>query len=92
MPDLEYYGVDTAAEVINNVSKAHASVSRYHFSVSDLTKNPLPTGMDLIFSRDSLQHLVLTQVWILGVDATECIHWLMEGWRGFRARKIWNLH
>ena len=63
LPRLEYHGYDAAAEVVERVAHAHNQTQRFRFSVADLTQpGSLPTGMDLIFSRDALQHLALPQV------------------------------
>lgn len=59
---LEYTGVDVVDTVIKANAFAYANITNVHFHLADLTKDDLPGGADLIFSRDALQHLSLVQV------------------------------
>lgn len=51
-----YIGVDIVRPVIANISAQHARTQAWRFEVLDFTKDMLP-HVDLIFSRDALQHI-----------------------------------
>lgn len=66
---FRYHGVDIVESVINKVKKRFGEKKNWKFDSLDITRQPLPTGYDLIYSRDALQHLPLLKV----VDALENI-------------------
>jgi len=54
-------GLDVACDVIaNNTNKFAAQAEFMSFECIDMTSEQMPTGYDLIFSRDALQHLPLS--------------------------------
>lgn len=61
IPGFQYLGLDASETA---VSRAHARLRHVpcaQVRAQDLTQHPIPTGQfDLIFSRDSLQHLSFT--------------------------------
>jgi hypothetical protein len=64
-PDLTYQGFDAASSVIEKLQSDTNIAdlrSRVSFAAADLALTSLPTGKDLIFSRDALQHLSLPLV------------------------------
>jgi hypothetical protein len=67
IPCFRYHGVDIVASVIRNNTKTfQAPIFRdwVKFSEVDLSSadSTLPTGYDMIFSRDAMQHLSLQSV------------------------------
>ena len=58
----DYTGLDVVHSIIEASNITYVNRSSWHFRVADLTKDDLPTGKDLILSRDALQHLSLEQV------------------------------
>ena len=59
---VEYTGLDVVASVVAASTEKYAASANLHFLVADLTRDSLPSGKDLILSRDALQHLALEQV------------------------------
>jgi hypothetical protein len=59
LPKVNYYGIDVVGSVIEKNVREHP---HFNFGTLDITKDDLPRGKDLIFSRDTLQHLSLEQV------------------------------
>jgi hypothetical protein len=57
IPDFKYLGLDVACALITNHTAAFAAKPYMRFQCLDVCYEPIPSGYDLIFSRDSLQHL-----------------------------------
>ena len=63
IPEFKYHGVDVVESVISkSVIKFKEMAPRWKMTKMDISKDPLPTGYDLVFSRDALQHLPLNLV------------------------------
>ena len=60
--DFKYYGVDVVESIINSSKMKYSNRTNWKFDVLDITSHKLPSGYDLIFSRDALQHLPLIKV------------------------------
>ncbi|CAJ1334749.1 unnamed protein product [Effrenium voratum] len=54
--ELQYLGVDVVSEVIERNKQRHPGVQ---FLAQDLSEIPLPTGAELIFSKETLNHMHL---------------------------------
>jgi hypothetical protein len=63
VPHFRYYGVDVVAHVVeaNKAKFARDPLTEIH--LGDVTNNPIPKGLDMIFSRDALQHLTFEQIY-----------------------------
>ena len=59
-PTFSYSGFDVVGSVIDRLNASH--FDRAFFSKADITRDRLPQGADLLFSRDALQHMGLYQV------------------------------
>lgn len=55
-PELEYCGIDIVPEVIEQNRQRHPGVQ---FHAIDLAESPLPSGADMIFSKETLNHMGL---------------------------------
>jgi len=55
-PDIDYTGVDIVPEVIQQNQQRHPGVK---FMALDLAESPLPRGADLVFSKETLNHMSL---------------------------------
>ena len=61
---FKYHGIDIVESVITKSREKYANdFKNWNFSLFDLTRGPLPSDYDLIFSRDALQHLPLLAVY-----------------------------
>jgi hypothetical protein len=56
-PNFEFMGTDVACSLIEKHRQHFAADPKMKFECIDASFEPLPKGYDLIFSRDSLQHL-----------------------------------
>ncbi len=56
-PAFQFMGTDVTCSLIEKHKQAFAAKSYMAFKCVDASYEPLPSGYDLIFSRDSLQHL-----------------------------------
>jgi hypothetical protein len=67
---FSYTGLDVVQSVIAGHAAKHANASHLRFGTADLAadvadeaaEGPLPRGMDLVFTRDALQHLSEPQI------------------------------
>lgn len=57
VPGFRYLGLDVACPVIEDHKRTFIANSTWEFACLDASNQPLQSGYDLIFSRDSLQHL-----------------------------------
>lgn len=55
-PEIQYTGVDVVSEVIQRNQQRHP---RINFLAQDLSEMPLPQGAQLIFSKETLNHMHL---------------------------------
>jgi len=55
-PEIDYTGVDIVPEVIEQNRQRHPGVE---FLALDLAESPLPVGADLVFSKETLNHMSL---------------------------------
>jgi hypothetical protein len=55
--EVEYYGIDV---VDLGLAESHRHNARLHFYLGDISQDQLPQHVDLLFSRDALQHLPLS--------------------------------
>ena len=60
IPDFTYLGLDVACALITNHTTTFADKPYMSFRCLDVSYEPLPSGYDLVFSRDSLQHLPIS--------------------------------
>ena len=61
--NFRYHGVDVVDSIIRKSQIKYKHFSpRWQVTAMDISKESLPTGYDLIFSRDALQHLPLNIV------------------------------
>jgi hypothetical protein len=64
IPGFKFHGTDVVCNLTNTHAKRWRKTKpNWKFSCVDYTNEPLPTGYDAIWSRDSLQHLPLHAVW-----------------------------
>jgi len=56
-PSFNYIGGDVACPVVDQLSRQFANVSNWRFYCMDMCHQPLPPGIDLVFTRDALQHM-----------------------------------
>ena len=56
-PKFKYMGVDVVPTVIAANKERFKHVEYYDFEVIDMAEEPLPSGIDMIWCRDALQHL-----------------------------------
>lgn len=64
-PTFRYHGVDVVESLVRAVESKYASylaTGRVEFSVCDISQQALPSGYELIFSRDALMHLSYEKV------------------------------
>jgi hypothetical protein len=64
-PSFRYMGTDVVDWLIEKHAKQFANHSNWVFKTVDYAHEPLPSGYELVFSRDSLQHLPLEATWML---------------------------
>ena len=64
-PSFQYTGVDVVNSVVARNRQNFSGVPRVQFAMADLTseRTQLPSGVDLILSRDALQHNTHADVW-----------------------------
>ncbi len=63
-PDFKFLGLDVACPLINNHTATFTDHSSWAFQCMDYTSQPLSQGYDLIYIRDSLQHLPFHATWM----------------------------
>jgi hypothetical protein len=60
---FRYFGVDVVESVVNkSIGKFQNFSGEWQFATIDFTRQQLPHGYELIFSRDALQHLPIVKV------------------------------
>lgn len=64
-PDFRFMGTDVVDFLIQNHTRRFANHTNWSFKSVDYAHEPLPSGYELVFSRDSLQHLPLDSTWML---------------------------
>jgi SAM-dependent methyltransferase len=57
IPCFRYYGVDVAPLAVERAKDLHAGDNMTSFTLGDVSRVPLPVGVDLALCRDALQHL-----------------------------------
>jgi hypothetical protein len=57
VPDFKFLGTDVACSLIDKHRQAFANETRWGFQCLDYANEPIPSGYDLVFCRDSLQHV-----------------------------------
>ena len=68
IPNFKYHGVDVVNSIIAKSQEKYQHMAPlWRMSTIEISREPLPTGYDLIFSRDALQHLPL----LLVIDCLE---------------------
>lgn len=55
-PEIDYTGVDIVPEVIEENRRRHPGV---HFECLDAAESPLPSGRDLVFCKETMNHMPL---------------------------------
>ena len=80
LPEIEkYHGLDVACGKLEEVKSLHETHNRT-FSCADYSTVPFPKGYDVIFSRDSLQHVGLAATYyFLGNALDSGARWLVVG-------------
>lgn len=63
-PGFRYYGSDVACHLIKRHQATYANRTNWQFGCLDASNEPLPRGYDVVFSRDSLQHLPMSAVYM----------------------------
>jgi len=61
IPCFRYYGVDVAPLAIERAKDLHAGDKFTSFTLGDVSRVPLPVGVDLALCRDALQHLPMIE-------------------------------
>jgi SAM-dependent methyltransferase len=61
IPCFRYYGVDVAPLAIERAKVSHAGDTFTTFTLGDVSRVPLPVGVDLALCRDALQHLPMSE-------------------------------
>ena len=80
MTELRYLGVDVVRSVIDKNKATFLQWPYVTFLQQDLAQKDLPQGYDLIFSRDALPHVRLSDVWrILRRFAASDATWILLG-------------
>jgi hypothetical protein len=64
-PAFKFMGTDVVDGLIKEHTSKFANNSNWQFKCVDYAHEPLPSGYELVFSRDSLQHLPLDGAWML---------------------------
>jgi hypothetical protein len=62
-PGFRFMGTDVACSQIDKHKATFADRGSWAFQCVDYANEPLPGGYELVFSRDSLQHIPLHGVW-----------------------------
>ena len=62
IPKFRYLGVDVVPSVIAKHKAKFASKPWYNFVVMDMSSQKLPSGYDMIWSRDTLQHMPFNMI------------------------------
>lgn len=63
-PDFRYTGTDAVCSLVESHHSTFANESAWmDFTCVDASHQPLPSGYDLVFSRDSLQHLPIASAY-----------------------------
>ncbi|GAB5370237.1 hypothetical protein AAMO2058_001475000 [Amorphochlora amoebiformis] len=89
--DFRYRGIDIAPSVVNsNRVRFRRSEPIWEFECGDLACIRIPTGFDVIFTRDCLQHLPYHTIWkiIENVARSPARYWLVGSYDGARNRNI----
>jgi len=63
-PNFKFMGTDVTCNLTANHTKRFANESNWRFACIDYANQPLPRDYQLIWSRDSLQHLPLHAAWM----------------------------
>jgi hypothetical protein len=61
IPCFRYHGVDVAPLAIERAKVLHAGDDLTSFTLGDVSRVPLPVGIDLALCRDALQHLPMAE-------------------------------
>ncbi len=59
VPGFRFRGQDVSCTLIDGHVATFKSHTNWEFACSDASNQPIPSGWDLVFSRDSFQHLPL---------------------------------
>jgi hypothetical protein len=62
-PGFRFHGSDVVCPLIANHTTTFAHKTNYAFSCIDYANQRLPSGYDVVWSRDSLQHVPLHATW-----------------------------
>jgi hypothetical protein len=62
-PGFKFMGTDVVCTLIDQHNKTYVNHSIWDFDCVDYANQPLPSGYELVFSCDSLQHVPLHAVW-----------------------------
>jgi hypothetical protein len=61
IPCFRYHGVDVAPLAIERAKTLHSGDAFTTFTLGDVSRVPLPVGVDLALCRDALQHLPMSE-------------------------------
>jgi hypothetical protein len=79
-PDFRFMGTDVVCSLIDKHKTNFINHTNWKFDCVDYASQPLPSGYDLVFSRDSLQHVPLHAVWqFLNNVRNSGARWLLVG-------------
>lgn len=77
---FRFMGTDVVCSLVGRHKLAFVNHSNWQFQCIDYANQPLPSGYDLIFSRDSLQHLPMHGAWqFLNNVKASGAKWLLVG-------------
>lgn len=77
---FSFMGTDVTCPLIDKHKTNFANHTNWKFDCIDYANQPLPSGYDLVFSRDSLQHVPMHAAWqFLNNVRNSGAKWLLVG-------------
>ncbi|KAF6257993.1 hypothetical protein COO60DRAFT_1520969 [Scenedesmus sp. NREL 46B-D3] len=79
-PSFKFMGSDVTCALVDKHTSTFAEHGNWKFDCIDYANQPLPSGYDLTFSRDSLQHVPMHAMWqFLNNFRNSGAKWLLVG-------------